>query len=173
MFTDKLFADISAVATFYVRDRTDRRRVLIIGCRRRVSGRGASALGINSNDLSASASAYPAVFCDGCGSPTRLVSVFPLLSAPGTDEITGRCEPCGTEHTRRVSSEAGDDARAVEYRIYYSVGRDGHFSGAQIIECFDDDEAIRKAQQAAEGGRIIELWERSRLIKQFLANPAD
>jgi hypothetical protein len=46
-------------------------------------------------------------------------------------------------------------------------------AGVQIIECFDDDEAIRKAQEAAKGGRIVELWERSRLIKQFPADHED
>jgi hypothetical protein len=128
-------------------------------------------LGIKSNDISASA--YAVVLCEGCGSPTRLVSVFPLLSAPGIDEITGRCEPCGTEYTRRISVKTGGGEQAAEYRIYYSVDRDGHFSGVQIIECFDDDEAIRKAQTIAEGGRLIELWERTRLVKQFLASPQD
>ncbi len=154
----------------YVRHRTDHCRELVIDYDRRVVGRGARVLRTKSNDIS---SAYPVVLCQGCRLPVRFVSVFPLLSAPGTDEITCRCETCGTEHTRRVSSKAGGSEQVAEYRIYYSIGRDGYFSGVQIIESFDDDEAIRKAQEAAKDARVVELWERARLVKQFLASPQD
>ncbi len=83
----------------------------------------------------------------------RLVSVFPLLSARGTDEISCRCETCGTEHVGQVSSKAGggdvaehDIYCSIDRDGYYcSIDRDGYFSGVQIIECFDDDETIHKA----------------------------
>jgi hypothetical protein len=154
----------------YVRRRTDHCGEMVIDCDRREVGRGARVLRTKSNDISASA--YPVVLCQGCGLPVRFVSVFPLLSAPGTDEITCRCETCGTEHTRRVSS-AGGSEQVAEYRIYYSIGRDGYFSGVEIVESFDDDEAIRKAQEAAKDARVVELWERARLVKQFLSSPQD
>ncbi len=37
-----------------------------------------------------------------------------------------------------------------EYRIY-TVGSDGHFIDGKNIECADDQEAIRIAQQAVDG----------------------
>jgi hypothetical protein len=52
-----------------------------------------------------------------------------------------------------------------EYRIY-TVGSDGHFIGGKNIECADDQEAIRIAQEAADG-RAIELWDRGRFITRM------
>jgi hypothetical protein len=34
-----------------------------------------------------------------------------------------------------------------EFRIY-TIGRDGRFSDVEIVDCADDQKAIRKAQQA-------------------------
>ena len=59
-----------------------------------------------------------------------------------------------------------------EYRIY-AVGAGGQISGVRIFACVDDEQAIQKAQKAAEGHHAVELWERDRLIKQFVANPED
>jgi hypothetical protein len=52
-----------------------------------------------------------------------------------------------------------------EYRIYI-IGNDGHYVNAENIECADDQEAIQKAQQAADGCGV-ELWERGRFITQL------
>jgi hypothetical protein len=57
-----------------------------------------------------------------------------------------------------------------EYRIY-PVGSDGHFIGEKNIECADDQEAIRIAQQDVDG-RAIELWERARFITRLAPKPA-
>jgi hypothetical protein len=52
-----------------------------------------------------------------------------------------------------------------QYRIY-KVGRDGQFSGVDLVECTDDQEAIQKARQAVNG-QAIELWQQTRFIVRF------
>jgi hypothetical protein len=110
--------------------------------------------------------------CSHCGSPARLVSAFPLLSTPGSDEITYRCELHRIEYQLHVSSEKNGGDRAPEYRIY-AIGAGGQISGVRIFACADDAQAIHKAQQAAESHHVVELWKRGRLVKQFVANPED
>jgi hypothetical protein len=57
------------------------------------------------------------------------------------------------------------------YRIY-TFGSDGHISGpSSVVECPDDQQAIRKPQQAADG-KDVELWEQARFIKRFPADAA-
>ena len=52
------------------------------------------------------------------------------------------------------------------YRVYF-VADDGHISGPpQVIECADEQEAIGKAAQAANG-KVVELWDGKRLIVRF------
>jgi hypothetical protein len=52
------------------------------------------------------------------------------------------------------------------YRIHH-IGRDGHHSTpADIVECADEQEAIGKSAQAANG-KAVELWQGSRLIVRF------
>jgi hypothetical protein len=110
--------------------------------------------------------------CSHCGSPARLVSAFPLLSTPGTDEITYQCELCGIEYRLYVSADAGGGERAPEYRIY-AIGAGGQISGVRVFSCADDAQAIQKAQQAANGHHVVELWKRDCLIKQIVAKPED
>jgi hypothetical protein len=110
--------------------------------------------------------------CSHGGSPARLASAFPLLLTPGTDEITHRCEPCRTKFRLHVSSEENGGERAREYRIY-AIGAGGQISGVRIFACADDEQAIHKAQQAAESHHVVELWKRDRLVKQFVAKPED
>jgi hypothetical protein len=110
--------------------------------------------------------------CSHCGLLARLVSAFPLLATPGTDEITYRCEHCRIEFRLYVSLEAGGGEQAPEYRIY-AVGAGGQISGVRIFACADDEQAIQKAQQAANGHHVVELWKRDRLIKQIVAKPED
>lgn len=55
------------------------------------------------------------------------------------------------------------------FRIY-TIGHDGHFTDADNIECADDQEATKKAQQAADG-HAVELWERGRFISRLAAKP--
>ena len=51
------------------------------------------------------------------------------------------------------------------YRAYF-IGSDGHFIGAKIIPCDDDDSAITAAQQLVNG-EAVELWHGSRKIATF------
>ena len=52
------------------------------------------------------------------------------------------------------------------YRVYF-VADDGHISGPpHVIECADEQEAIGKAAQAANG-KVAELWDGKRLIVRF------
>ena len=55
------------------------------------------------------------------------------------------------------------------YRIY-TIGRYGHSSSAEDIECADDQEAIQKAQQAVSVCDV-ELWERRRFIARLPSKP--
>jgi hypothetical protein len=52
------------------------------------------------------------------------------------------------------------------YRIYF-VGSDGLFSGAQLLECADDQEAIQTARQLVDG-HDVELWKGERFVARFL-----
>ena len=50
------------------------------------------------------------------------------------------------------------------YRIYV-VADDGHISGPpHVIECADEQEAIGKAAAQAANGKVVELWDGTRLI---------
>ena len=49
-----------------------------------------------------------------------------------------------------------------EYRIY-TLGFDGRVVNAEDIECADDREAIKRAQQTVNG-RDAELWELAALL---------
>jgi hypothetical protein len=52
------------------------------------------------------------------------------------------------------------------YRVYF-VADDGHISGPpHVIECADEQEAIGKAAQAANG-KVVELWDGKRFIVRF------
>ena len=52
------------------------------------------------------------------------------------------------------------------YRVYVTTP-DGHVTApATVLECTDDQEAIGKAAQLANG-RSVELWEGARLIVRF------
>jgi hypothetical protein len=53
-----------------------------------------------------------------------------------------------------------------EYRIY-TLGFDGHAVNAEDIECADDREAIKKAQQTVNG-RDAELWELGRFMGRLM-----
>ncbi len=56
------------------------------------------------------------------------------------------------------------------YRIY-TVGPDGRCLVGEDIECPDDQEAIKKAAQAAKNSGI-ELWERGRCVVRLLLVPS-
>jgi hypothetical protein len=56
-----------------------------------------------------------------------------------------------------------------EYRVYV-IGSDGHFQSSQALECADDDEATRQAEQLVDG-HDIELWQRARKIARFEYKP--
>jgi hypothetical protein len=51
------------------------------------------------------------------------------------------------------------------YRVYF-ITDDGHIAGPPHVECADEQEAIGKAAQAANG-KIVELWSGPRLIVRF------
>jgi hypothetical protein len=56
------------------------------------------------------------------------------------------------------------------YRLYV-VGSDGRLIASEDIECADDQEAIKKAAQAAKHSGI-ELWERGRCVDRLLPAPS-
>ncbi len=56
------------------------------------------------------------------------------------------------------------------YRIY-TVGSDTSLIAGQDIECADEEEAIKKAAQAAKDGDI-ELWDRARCVVRLLPAPS-
>jgi hypothetical protein len=56
------------------------------------------------------------------------------------------------------------------YRIS-TVGPDGTLIAGEDIECADDQEATKKATQAAKGSGI-ELWQSDRCVVQLLPAPS-
>jgi hypothetical protein len=56
------------------------------------------------------------------------------------------------------------------YRIHV-VGSDGGFIASEDIQCADDQEAIRKAVEAAKDNND-ELWERGRCVERLLPAPS-
>jgi hypothetical protein len=56
------------------------------------------------------------------------------------------------------------------YRIF-TVGRDQHFSGMpEIVECVDDNEAVDKAMQLANG-LDLEIWDHKRRVARIPSSP--
>jgi hypothetical protein len=56
------------------------------------------------------------------------------------------------------------------YRIF-TVGTDQHFLGVpEIVECLDDNEAINKATQLANG-LDLEIWDPGRMIARLPRSP--
>ena len=52
------------------------------------------------------------------------------------------------------------------YRIF-TVGPDQHFLGVpEIVECLDDNEAINKAMQLANG-LDLEIWDHNRMVPRL------
>jgi hypothetical protein len=56
-----------------------------------------------------------------------------------------------------------------EYRVYI-VGSDGHFYNSVPLECADDTEAMKHAEQLVDG-HDVELWQRDRKIARFDQKP--
>jgi len=56
-----------------------------------------------------------------------------------------------------------------EYRVYI-VDSDGHFHSSVPIECADDTEAMKQAEQLVDG-HDVELWQRDRKIARFDQKP--
>ena len=52
-----------------------------------------------------------------------------------------------------------------QYRIY-TFRADGHFSTVRRIECMDEKQAVREAQQLVDG-EDSELWQGEHLIARF------
>ena len=53
----------------------------------------------------------------------------------------------------------------TDYRLYFR-GEDGHFRRIVELDCESDEEAIRAAEEKADGS-AMELWQRRRLVKEF------
>jgi len=56
-----------------------------------------------------------------------------------------------------------------EYRAYI-IGSDGHVLSAVPLECADDAEAMKQAEQLVDG-YDVELWQRARKIARFDHKP--
>lgn len=54
----------------------------------------------------------------------------------------------------------------TDYRLYFR-GEDGHFQRIVELDCESDDAAIDAAAEHADGGDM-ELWQRNRLVREFL-----
>ena len=54
----------------------------------------------------------------------------------------------------------------------YIIGSDGHISNRVSILCDDDEEAMRLAEQLADG-HTIELWQEARRITTFQPHEPD
>jgi hypothetical protein len=54
-----------------------------------------------------------------------------------------------------------------DYRVYV-LDLSGHFSDVIQLECADDDEAMKQAEQLVDG-HDVELWQRARKIRTYAA----
>ena len=51
-----------------------------------------------------------------------------------------------------------------DYR-FYVVNKDGHIAGPPlVVDCADDEAAVKEAKQLVDGG-VIEIWQRARKVK--------
>jgi hypothetical protein len=50
----------------------------------------------------------------------------------------------------------------AEYRVYL-IDSDDRFYDVVPLICADDDEAMEKAKQLADGGHDVELWQRDQV----------
>jgi hypothetical protein len=66
----------------------------------------------------------------------------------------------------RLLAHMNRGARMREYRIS-TIGRYGQIVAVKILGCADDERAIQKAQEMAQGLNVIELRWEGRLIKRF------
>jgi len=57
----------------------------------------------------------------------------------------------------------------AHYRAYL-IGRDGHSIRAIDLNCTDDDDARKHAEQMVDGHNV-ELWEHARRIAKFEGKP--
>jgi len=57
----------------------------------------------------------------------------------------------------------------AHYRAYL-IGRDGHSIRAIDLNCTDDDDARKRAEQMVDGHNV-ELWEHARRIAKFEGKP--
>ena len=51
----------------------------------------------------------------------------------------------------------------TEYRVYL-VGKDGHFTGYELLFCANDAEALEKAKNSLDEDHGIEVWSGARLV---------
>jgi hypothetical protein len=56
-----------------------------------------------------------------------------------------------------------------DYRVYI-IGSDGHFADAVPLECADDNDAMKQAEQLIDG-HDVELLQRARKIATFDRKP--
>ena len=57
----------------------------------------------------------------------------------------------------------------MEEYLAYTIGMNGHIQGRVDLICHDEGEAIELAEQLVDG-RDIELWQRDRRIRTFMAH---
>ena len=55
----------------------------------------------------------------------------------------------------------------MDYRLYFH-GRDGHIHHVIMLDCEDDDRAIRNVCEH-RNGEPMELWQRGRKVRDFPA----
>ena len=61
----------------------------------------------------------------------------------------------------------GSGLRGVDYRLYF-LDQDGHIRHF-IVLGHDDDEAAIRATDEHANGQAMELWQKSRMVRQFPA----
>ena len=60
----------------------------------------------------------------------------------------------------------GEDRAMPDYRIY-KLDKEGHIYGPPaVVQCADDQEALKEARRALDG-RDIELWQGERFIRKL------
>jgi hypothetical protein len=88
----------------------------------------------------------------------------------GFDFVSETQPTSSARYDSGFTSPDDDTAATMPYYRVYAITADGHVAAPPtVIECSDDQEALGKAAQHANG-KSLELWEGARFIVRFPSN---
>src|ERR1700750_2690514 len=90
--------------------------------------------------------------------------------AGATSAIVGQLPACSeADHVKVVDRESSSKGNGAmpEYRSYL-IDSDGHFFSSASLNCVDDADAVKQAEQIVQAeGHDVEVWQGVRKIARF------